>query len=231
MKANKIHKPEEPKKFCTLWDRLHEQPRFRPVYPNESVVRFLMQNYRNFNPQGIKVLDLGVGGGRHTKLLCELSFCVFGIDISMIALKYTRKRIVKENLDAGLARATMDHLPFKENSFDAVISYGVFNYGNQKEMQKAIKEVYRILTPNGKAFVMLRSTDDYRFGKGEQLEPNTFNLNIHDTNEHGTIQHFLGEKAVREYFSAFSNLEFEKTETTFMQLQAVNSDWLITAEK
>jgi ubiquinone/menaquinone biosynthesis C-methylase UbiE len=192
-----------------------------------------MRNFQEFlaNRNGIKALDLGVGGGRHTMLLCELAFNVFGVDISTVGLKYTQERIAKESFDVGLAQASMNQLPFKEHSFDAVISYGVFNYGNQNEMQVAIKEVHRILTPKGKAFVMLRSTDDYRYGKGEQLEPNTFILNIHDTNEHGTIQHFLDEKAVHEYFAAFSNLEFEKTETTFMQLQAVNSDWLITAEK
>ena len=231
MKINKVSNPKEAKRFSVLWDRLHEQSRFRPVYPNESVVRFLIQNYQNFNSQGIKVLDLGVGGGRHTMLLCDLDFCAFGIDISMIGLKYTRTRITKERFDAGLARATMDRLPFKENRFDAVISYGVFNYGNQKDMQMAIQDMHRILKANGKAFVMLRTTDDYRFGKGEQLEPNTYVLNIHDTNEFGTIQHFLDEKGVCEYFAAFSKLEFEKTETTFMQMQAVNSDWLITVEK
>jgi ubiquinone/menaquinone biosynthesis C-methylase UbiE len=149
----------------------------------------------------------------------------------MTGLKYTRKRIIKDNFNAGLARATMDYLPFKENSFDAVISYGVFNYGSQKDMQMAIQDMYRILKVNGKAFVMLRTTNDYRYGKGEQLERNTFILNIHDTNEHRTVQHFLDEKAVREYFASFSKLEFEKSETTFMQLQAVNSDWLIAAEK
>jgi ubiquinone/menaquinone biosynthesis C-methylase UbiE len=231
MKANKIHKPEETIKFSALWDRLHEKPQFRPLYPNESVVRFLMRNYRKINPQGIKVLDLGVGGGRHTKLLCELGFSAFGLDFSMIGLKHTRERIAKEHSDAGLVQATMDKLPFKEKSFDAVISYGVFNYGNQKDLLMAIQDLYRILKTNGKAFVMLRTTGDYRHGKGEQLEPNTFKLNIHDTNEHGTIQHFLDEKAVHEYFAAFSKLELEKTETTFLQMQAINSDWLITVEK
>jgi ubiquinone/menaquinone biosynthesis C-methylase UbiE len=190
-----------------------------------------MQHYRKYNPQGMNVLDLGVGGGRHTRLLCELGFGVFGIDISMTGLTYTRKRIATENFHAGLARAAMDRLPFKNDSFDAIISYGVLNYGSQKEMQMAISDMYRILKAKGKAFVMLRTTGDYRFGKGEQLEPNTFKLNIHDTNEHGTIQHFLDENAVRQYFASFSELEFERTETTFMQLQAVNSDWLITAEK
>ncbi len=149
----------------------------------------------------------------------------------MIGLKYTKEGIAKDHIDAGLAQGSMNKLPFKNGSFDAVISYGVFNYGNQKEMKMAIQEVHRILKPNGKSFVMLRTTEDYRFGKGEQLEPSTFIIKIRETNEYGTVQHFLDEKAVREYFSSFSKFEFERTETTFMQLQAVNSDWLITAEK
>lgn len=226
-------KPKKLEKNKALWDRLHEQPRFRPVYPNEGVVRFLMANYQKIllSRNRIRALDLGVGGGRHTLLLCELGFSAFGLDISLTGLKYTQVRIAKEEFDAGLTQASMNTLPFKENSFDAVISYGVLNYGNQKDMQMAIQEVHRILRPNGKAFVMLRTTGDYRYSKGEKLEPNTFMINIQDTNEYGTIQHFLDEKAVREYFALFSKLELERTETTFMQMQAINSDWLITAEK
>ena len=233
MKSTKMIEPKKIVENRALWDHLHEQLRFRPVYPNENVVRFIMRNFQKviLKQDGIKTLDLGVGGGRHTKLLCELGFNVFGLDISMNGLNHTRKRIANDNLTVDLTQASMIQLPFKKCSFDAIISYGVFNYGNQIEMQTAIQEVHRILRPNGKAFVMLRTTDDYRFGKGEQLEPNTFILKIRETNEYGTIQHFLDEKAVREYFSAFSKLEFERTETTFMQLEAVNSDWLITVEK
>jgi len=217
----------------SFWDRLHHQPRFRPLYPSEHVVRFLVRYYRPVLERGKspKILDIGVGGGRHTKLVWELGFDAFGIDISTVGLKYTRSWILNQGGRTELVRASMGALPFKSEEFDAVISFGVFNYGTAKEMCMAIREVHRILRAKGKAFIVLRTTQDYRYGKGDSIEPNTFLLRIQETNEEGTFQHFLPEKAVFDYFSIFSCLEFEKTETTFMNRQRLNSDWLITVGK
>jgi SAM-dependent methyltransferase len=219
---------------ATIWDHLHEQPRFRPLYPSEHVVRFLARNYvrsadrRDHLP---KILDIGVGGGRHTKLLCEMGFATYGLDISMIGLKYTHDFVGEKRWKAGLVQASMNILPFRDGSFDAAVSFGVFYYGGAAEMQTAIQEVHRVLKMNGKAFVVLRTTSDYRYGKGDPIGQDTFIIKIHETNEFGTIQHFLDEKAVFKYFSLFSHIWVEKTETTFMEREAVNSDWLITVEK
>jgi SAM-dependent methyltransferase len=176
-------------------------------------------------------LDIGVGGGRHTKLLCEFGFRTYGVDISLTGLRWTHEMLHKNGLAADLRKGSMTNLPFDTNHFDAVVSYGVFNYGHREDTRAAIQEVHRVLKTGRRAFIVLRTTHDYRFGKGGKIEPNTFCLTIHETNEYGTIQHFLSEEAVHEYFSSFSQVEFEKTETTFKQRCAVNSDWLINVEK
>ena len=218
---------------ASYWDQLHEQPRFRPVYPDENVVRFLIKNYNQLLDQArrLRVLDLGVGGGRHIKLLCELGFDAYGFDVSMTGLRYTREWLRKNSWKAGLVRASMVTLPFKDELFDAVISVGVLHYGDRRDLQQAIQEVHRVLKLGGKTFVALKTIADYRFGKGEEIEPDTFIMKIHETNEYGTIHHFLSEKAVFEHFSLFSGTELEKIEITFDQRRSVNSDWLITAEK
>jgi SAM-dependent methyltransferase len=214
-----------------FWDELHEQRRFRPAYPNEHVVRFLMRHYSNQRDELLRALDIGVGGGRHTKLLCELGFDAYGIDISLTELKFALGDIAKSSRKAQLSRASMIRLPFRDESCDVVISVGVFYYGYARDERDAIQECWRILKRGGRAFVIVRSTRDYRFGKGKELEPNTYRMESNETNEMGTIQHFLTEEAVCEYFSSFSRLDIEKAETTFMGRRALNSDWLITAQK
>jgi hypothetical protein len=107
----------------------------------------------------------------------------------------------------------------------------VFYYGTANEMRQAIAEVHRILTPGGKAFVVLRTNEDYRFGKGIQVEHNTFQLSISETNELHSTQHFLAAEDVPVYFASFAQLSFEKTETTFGNRSGINSDWLITVDK
>ena len=213
------------------WDQLHQQPRFRPLYPNDNVVRFLMAS-RSLLEQGpARFLDIGMGAGRHCKLAMELGFEAVGLDISLAGLQHARERLRQFDRPVTLLQGSMLALPFADSSIAAALSYGVFYYGTAQEMKQAIQELRRILSRGGRAFVVLRTTDDYRFAKGERLGPHTFRLNITDTNEYETVQHFLSAEDIPNYFSAFSEVSFEKTETTFANRTGVNSDWLITVEK
>jgi SAM-dependent methyltransferase len=216
-----------------FWDALHQHQRFRPQYPNENVVRFLMVHFKQAL-QGrkiLKALDIGVGGGRHLKLLGELGFQSYGVDISAEGLRHCAEWLKQWHLKPSLFEASMTKLPFESSFFDAVISFGVFYYGDSRIMTKAIGEVHRVLKPGGKAFIIIRTTDDFRFGKGKQVEPHTFKLSTQKTNEAGTVQHFVSEKEVKSLFNKFRNLSFEKSEVSFLNRKAVNSDWLITVER
>jgi SAM-dependent methyltransferase len=214
------------------WDKLHEKPRFRPIYPNDHAVRFLMANRELLEKHHpARFLDIGLGAGRHTKLAAELGFRAFGVDISFVGLQHARERLLATGLQASLSQASMLALPYIDCSFAVLLSYGVFYYGTANEMRRSIAEVHRILIPGGKALVVLRTTDDYRFGKGVRLGHNTFQLTIAETNELHSTQHFLAADDVPVYFARFAHVGFEKTETTFGNRSGTNSDWLITVEK
>lgn len=134
-------------------------------------------------------------------------------------------------IEPRIALASYQHLPFPGNCFQLALSHGVFYYGTAEDMRRGIAEAHRVLLPDGKLFAVLRTVNDYRFGKGEQLSRNTFRLTIRDTNEYGTIQHFLAAEDVAEYFHLFRTLAFEKSETTTSGRTQLHSDWLITAGK
>jgi ubiquinone/menaquinone biosynthesis C-methylase UbiE len=165
------------------------------------------------------------------RLATELGFAAFGIDISFTGLSHARERLQQSNLIAPVTVASMTDLPFAEASFHAVVAYGSFNYGSALTMRQAIAEAHRVLVGGGKSFVVLRSTHDYRHGKGRELGPNTFRLDISETNELGTTQHFITADDIPEYFSLFANVSFEKADWTTCGRTRLNSDWLITAEK
>ncbi|HXZ31319.1 MAG TPA: class I SAM-dependent methyltransferase [Terriglobales bacterium] len=214
------------------WDELHENPRFRPHYPNDHVVRFLMARRTAVENGGsLRLLDIGTGAGRHMQLAAELGFEPYGIDVSCIGLRYAHQRLRASNHPARVAQASMLALPFADCSFGLVLSFGAFYYGTSNEMQQAIEEAWRVLVPKGSLFVVLRTTDDYRYGKGERLAVNTYRLEISDTNEYETVQHFLAAEDINRYFDRFSHVSFEKTETTSSNRTRVDSDWLITAKK
>ena len=195
-------------------------------------MRFLMSVRAQLSAKTpYRLLDIGAGGGRHMLLAAELGLSPFGVDISFTGLSHARERMHQTNLSGSVVLASMISLPFADNSFHAVVSYGSFYYASAKEMREAIAEMRRVLAPGGKSFVVLRSTDDCRYGKGRELGPNTFELDISETNELGTTQHFLAAEDIPEYFTMFSNVSFEKAEWTTSGRTRLNSDWLIMAEK
>lgn len=214
------------------WDQLHENPRFRPRYPNEHVVRFLMANRAAAeNAATRRFLDIGAGAGRHMQLASELGFEPYGMDTSVTGLLHAQQRLRDMQVQSRVAKSSMLALPFADRSFGLVLSFGVFYYGTAHEMRQAISEGHRVLADGGRLFVVLRTTQDYRFGKGEQVAENTFRLKITDTNEYDTVQHFLTAEDIPAYFHSFSRVNFEKTETTSVNCSRLDSDWLITAQK
>ena len=178
-----------------------------------------------------RFLDIGAGAGRHMKLASELGFEPYGIDVSPVGLRHAHQRLRAVKIRHELAQASMFTLPFADGSFGVVLSFGVFCYGTSDEMRRAINEARRVLVRGGRLFAVLRTTQDYRFGKGEQIEPATFRLKIKDTNEYDTVQHFVAEQEIGIYFAEFSSVSFEKTETTLANRTRLDSDWLITAGK
>jgi SAM-dependent methyltransferase len=165
------------------------------------------------------------------KLLCDLGFQASGVDISGEGLRHCEAWLASAGQGAELRQASMRQLPFPDDAFDAALSFGVFYYASAAGMKEAVRELHRVLRPGGLAFVVVRTDADYRFGKGVLLEPYTFRLEIEDTNERGCVVHFLREEDVVPTFRAFREIQFEKTETTFANRQAVNSDWLVEVRK
>ncbi|MFC1510878.1 class I SAM-dependent methyltransferase, partial [Candidatus Margulisiibacteriota bacterium] len=188
------------------WDGLHSQPRFLPKYPSESVVRFVLTQFSHeaAERKRARILDLGCGGGRHTLLLAREGFKAYGTDISAKGLNFTKGLLKQKQLTAVLRRAPMEHQPFRNEFFDGIIAFASLYYNDFTGYKKAVAEIYRLLRKGGRALIVTRSVDDYRFGKGESLGKNTFLVDIPETNEKGLLLHFIGEKEIDLYFHRFS---------------------------
>jgi ubiquinone/menaquinone biosynthesis C-methylase UbiE len=113
-----------------------------------------------FGDSRISVLDAGCGTGYFLKKI-EESYDTFGIDFSKLAIKFASLR----NL-SRIACASVENIPFKDASFDAVTSADVLYHKNVSDDQKALREFHRILKPDGMiimnlpAFEFLRSSHD-----------------------------------------------------------------------
>ena len=190
----------------TYWEHLHSQPRFRPKYPTELIVQFVFRSFKRDGSQ--KVLDLGCGAGRHVVFMARENIAAYGVDLSSEGIEYAKKSLDEQGLSAILKQGSVSEIPFEDELFDGIICYGVLYYCKIEEIKKAINEIKRVLKVGGKGLVVVRSTEDYRFGKGTEIERNTFIISEEDENksafhENNMSNAFFTKEELKIYFLYF----------------------------
>ena len=79
---------------------------------------------------------------------------IIGLDLSNGMLEVGRNKIKKKKLEDKLefVQGDSEKLPFEDNFFDSVmVSFGVRNFEN---LNMGLKEIFRVLKPNGNIFVL-----------------------------------------------------------------------------
>jgi 2-polyprenyl-3-methyl-5-hydroxy-6-metoxy-1,4-benzoquinol methylase len=169
--------------------------------PQEDIPKIV----RIFKKQNVKkVLDLGCGSGRHLIFLNKQGFEVYGIDIAKSGIGISKKWLRKEGLKANLKVGNIYRkLPYKTNFFDAIISTQTLHHDKIENIRKLIKEIERILKPNGLIFVTV-----LRFFLKKQMKliaPRTYiNATINDRD----VPHYkFTENTLRKEFKNFKILD------------------------
>lgn len=92
-----------------------------------------------------RVLDVGLGAGRHALHLQEKGFQVVGIDTSLLAIKASKLRGVK---DCRLM--SLFDLDFPDESFDTVLMLGQnLALGGVEDVRSYLSRLYEITRPDG----------------------------------------------------------------------------------
>jgi SAM-dependent methyltransferase len=110
------------------------------------------KDFYNFENPG-SLLDAGCGIGVFTRYYARKGFQVTAVDLTQNALDFTNKSLSLYNLNAQVHLASVESLPFKNNSFDYVVSNGVIHHTPNPAI--AAKEFLRVLKPNGIASVAI----------------------------------------------------------------------------
>lgn len=118
----------------------------KELYIYNNVSNFLKSKFKKFK----RVLDCGCGYGRSMKILKNKFEIIVGVDISKRAIKKASKYITDENKKRGkiaFINADIENLPFKDKSFDLIISIESLPYTNNT--QRYLKEIKRVLDRKG----------------------------------------------------------------------------------
>jgi ubiquinone/menaquinone biosynthesis C-methylase UbiE len=97
--------------------------------------------------RGKAVLDVGCGAGVEVVRFARGGARAFGVDVSGQAVRLTRQNLGHQSLQAGLAVADGEQLPFPDNAFDFVFAHGVIQYA--ADDRAVVAECRRVLKPGG----------------------------------------------------------------------------------
>jgi len=158
----------------THWEGLYKDGIGSPKYPNGHVARWLFRHFPRQSAGEFQMLDMGCGAGRHTLMMAREGYQVRASDHSENALAQARNWAREEALNIDLRQASAESQPFKDASFDGILSYAVLYYLPRLKMEMAFDEIYRLLKNGGKAFIMVKNHRDIRAEKGDEVAPHEY---------------------------------------------------------
>jgi len=112
------------------------------------------QRYEWLSPQvrNMKCLDDGCGSGYGTHYLAQNGAeSIIGIDLSNAAIKFANKHHKTSN--CRFKQMNSLDLQFKDNSFEAVLSFDVLEHIPQESQHIFISEIARVLNKEGTAYI------------------------------------------------------------------------------
>lgn len=117
--------------------------RYGPYGPTEDDIALLGE------VAGIRVLDLGCGGGQSCIALARQGARVTGLDFSLRQIEFARQLAVKEGVMVTFVQGEMRDLSiFSKNTFDLVLALYAFPY--VADLSGCLAECQRVLRPGGR---------------------------------------------------------------------------------
>lgn len=171
-----------------IWDEKFKTNNFY----NYEIQPFAREAVSLFSSHNVKtILDLGCGQGQDSMFFAQQGFKVTSLDFSEQALScFDHPNIQKIRADMR----NIDQL--QSNSFDAVYASFSVHFFTISELKNILKNVHQILKPNGFFLFIAKNPKDKYFGKGTQIEQNTFV-------SEGITRHFFTEEEILSLISEF----------------------------
>jgi ubiquinone/menaquinone biosynthesis C-methylase UbiE len=122
----------------------------------EDELRRMTVNLAQVKP-GDCVLEIGCATGTLSlaaKRQAGPTGKVFGIDIIPGMIEVSRDKASRSGLDVTFQSGNIEDIPFPDENFDVVMCSFMIFHMSEKVRNKGIKEIYRVLKPNGRFMVL-----------------------------------------------------------------------------
>lgn len=151
-----------------------------------------------FKQRGVsKVLVPGAGYGRNTSFFASRGFVVHGIEISCVALDLAK------SLDAETTffKGSVLDMPFSSDTYDAIYCSNVLHLLLAPQRQAFLDRCLKQMADGAVAVFCVFSEKEASYGRGREVEPNTFE------SKPGRPVHYFTEEDLLSQFRGFRVLE------------------------
>ncbi|MEX2642693.1 MAG: class I SAM-dependent methyltransferase [Acetobacterales bacterium] len=178
--------------------------------------------------RGERMLEIGVGAGTDHLQWARAGCECHGVDLTEAAIETTRARLRLYGLESDLQRHDAETLPFPDDHFDLVYSWGVIHHSEDPD--RIVAEVRRVLKPGGVFVGMMYGRLSLAVLK-EWIKHGLLRGRPWRSFAEVLWEHFesVGTKAytvreMRDMFSAYADIEVRKVMTAYDRQHF--PDWL-----
>jgi SAM-dependent methyltransferase len=179
--------------------RFSEGGKIWGIEPSKTAY-YALELFENLDVESIIVP--GAGYGRNTKLFSEAGFTVVGLEISDHAIKEASNFDPKSKF-YNISALEMDSIGKK---FDAIYCFNLLHLFREKERFLFIEKCVSVLNDYGFTFFVVFSDKEKSFGKGEEVEKNTFE------SKPGRIVHYFSREDLLKHFDKYDVMEIGEME-------------------
>lgn len=136
------------------WDQLYVQ-QAEIAYPAEGIIRIFKGRFPKLNmPEdhdGLSILDVGCGDGRHLPFFHSLGLKVSAVEITDTICNMLRERMKGYGVDADIRTGHAGYLPFDNEGFDRLVAWNSCYYMSLSGLrfEDHVTEMARVIKPGG----------------------------------------------------------------------------------
>ncbi len=148
-------------------------------------------------PENARVLELGCGNGKNTKMLLRQGYDVVALDFSRAAISAASSCLPT----AGQGHAVLADaraLPLRSGTCDMVTARHIIGHMTRAGREQIAWEIGRVLKGGGTLHFSAFSRNDFRYGQGLGVEEDTF------LRGNGISTHYFSDDEVSELFSSLT---------------------------
>jgi SAM-dependent methyltransferase len=172
-------------------------------------------------------VDVGCGTGRAFLPLIQAGYRVIGLDPTVNAIRLSQHRVSQNHFDAFPVLASVAHCPLPSGSSAFVLAISSLFHLSSVDLTSALREIYRILLPGGRALLHFLDLEDWRRTLAKEVDPDEAPVPSH----RAVVTCFCSQGRIREWI-ALAGLELISLELRTSSSEAGRQqNWLAHCEK